>query len=73
MKKRRKAGAGGDELAQFQARLLELLWQGGEPRAIRRALLADPELAPFHAYIRTMEPRMIAVAAELARKWGKLR
>jgi hypothetical protein len=57
-------------LARFQDRLLELLADGKSPDAVRAALLADPALKDFHAYAEAMEPRMLEVAAELARKWG---
>lgn len=60
----------GKDLALFQSRLLQLLWEETEPEKIRAALLVDPALAPFHGYIESMEGRMIAVACELVRKWG---
>jgi hypothetical protein len=57
-------------LALFQEQLLRLLWEESDPAAVRGALLADPRLADFHDYIAEMEPEMLEVAAELARKWG---
>lgn len=59
-----------EKLALFQSRLMQLLWEEAAPAKIREALLADEALAPFHDYVASMEDRMIAVAAELAHKWG---
>lgn len=59
--------------ALFQSRLLELLWEEDDPAAIKAALLADDDFAAFHDYVRGMEPRMIAVAGALVRKWGRAR
>lgn len=59
-----------EDLALFQSRLLQLLWEETEPEKIRAALLADPALGPFHDYVENMEDRMLAVACELVRKWG---
>lgn len=58
-------------LALFQDRLLQLLWENGNPAEIRAALLDDAELAAFHDYVRGMDDRMIEVAAELVHKWGR--
>ena len=58
-------------LALFQSRLLQLLWEEDDPEAVRRALLGDSALAEFHGYIKSMDTRMIEVAAELVRKWGR--
>ena len=65
---RKKKPAGG--LACFQDRLLELLAAGKKPREVRKALLADDNLAEFHVYIEIMDDRMLEVAAELTGKWG---
>lgn len=59
-----------DKLAYFQDQLLQLLWRGGTPEDIRLALLADPQLAAFHAYISSMDAHMIEIAGELVHKWG---
>lgn len=59
-----------ETLAHFQSRLLEELWAGRGAEETRAALLADGRLAPFHGYIRAMEPAMLDVAAGLVRKWG---
>jgi len=58
-------------LALFQHRLLQLLWENSNPAEIRQALLDDAALAEFHGYVRGMDDRMIEVAAELVRKWGR--
>lgn len=60
-----------ENLALLQSRLMQLLWEEPVPAKIREALLADEALAPFHDYVAGMEDRMIAVAAELAHKWGR--
>ena len=60
-----------DQLALFQARLLDLLAQDLPPEEVRARLAAAPEFAPYADYIRAMEPRMIGVAAQLVRKWGR--
>jgi hypothetical protein len=54
----------------WQARLLALLRDGGEPAAIRAALLADPELEPLYAYAAGLDLHALAVAVELVAKWG---
>lgn len=58
-------------LQRWQARLLALLREGGEPASIRAALLADPELAPLHAYAAGLDLHALAVAVELVAKWGR--
>lgn len=62
---------GREPLALFQARLLDLLAQDLPPEEVRASLAADPEFAAYADYIRAMEPRMIGVAAQLVRKWGR--
>ncbi len=57
------------QLAGFQAALLDLLAQDLPPEEVRR-LAEDAALAPFAAYVRTFEPRMLATAAQLVKKWG---
>lgn len=57
-------------LHRWQSRLLALLREGGEPEAIRAALLADPELGPLHAYAAGLDPHALAVAVELVARWA---
>lgn len=57
-------------LRRWQARLLELLRAGGDPAAIRSALLADPRLAPLRAYAAGLDLHALAVAVELVAKWA---
>jgi hypothetical protein len=59
------------QLARFQALLLDLLSQGHSPEEIVGRLRAQPELDPFAYYIASFEPRMIDVATELTKKWGR--
>jgi hypothetical protein len=60
-----------DDLARFQAALLDLLSQDLPPDAMRQRLRDDPAFAEFRDYVDRFEPRMLAVAAELVKKWGK--
>ena len=59
-----------EQLAQFQAALLDLLDQPISGEAIHEALQTRPEFAAYRDYIETFEPRMLEVAAELTKKWG---
>ena len=58
-------------LDRFQAALLELLAETDDVEAIRARLAADPAFAPYAAYVAGFEPRMLAVASELVRRWGR--
>jgi len=60
-----------DALADFQAALLDLLARDLPPDEMQRRLRDDPAFADFRDYARQFEPRMLAVAAELVKKWGK--
>lgn len=60
-----------EPLAEFQAKLLELLDQDLSTEEIADRLRADPTLSEYHNYIGTFEPRMIEVAAELTKKCGQ--
>jgi hypothetical protein len=60
-----------DELAAFQAALLDLLAQDLPPEAMQRRLREDAAFAGYQAYVQGFEPRMLAVAVELVKKWGK--
>jgi hypothetical protein len=60
-------------LAVFQAALLEALDTSPTPEAAIAALLHREDLAAFHAYVSTFEPRTVAVAMDLVKKWGKRR
>jgi hypothetical protein len=57
-------------LHHWQARLLTLLREGGEPEAIRATLLADPELRPLHGYAAGLDLHALAVAVALVAKWA---
>jgi hypothetical protein len=58
-------------LLRYQKKLAALLDEGATPDAIRAALLADPDLAPLHAYVRDMDDRALEVATQLRRTWGR--
>jgi hypothetical protein len=60
-----------DELARFQTTLLDLLSREVPTDEIQRRLHEDTAFAEFRAYVDRFEPRMLAVAAELVKKWGK--
>ncbi len=60
-----------DDLAAFQAALLDLLDRGLPAEEVRRRLRDDPAFAAFRGYVEAFEPRMLAVAAELVKKWGR--
>lgn len=60
-------------LHRWQTRLLALLQANVDPAEVRAALLADPELAPLHAYAAGLDLHALAVAAELVAKWGSAR
>jgi hypothetical protein len=58
-------------LARFQALLLDLLSGEHSPAEIVSRLKSEPELQQFTDYIASFEPRMIEVASELTKKWGR--
>ena len=62
-----------ESLADFQDALLTLLAEGLPPEEVRARLLADPRLVAFRDYVAAIEPRMLVVAGELVRKWGRRR
>ena len=59
------------DIEVFQAALLELLAEDLPPETIRARLAQDAVFAPFREYVQGFEPRMLEVAAELVKKWGK--
>lgn len=59
-----------DELARFQAAMLELLAESSEPESALEALRALPEAAPFREWIDSLEARGIETGMELVRRWG---
>ena len=58
-------------LDEFQAALLELLDQPLAVDEILARLRTDEAFAPYREYVETFEPRMVEVAAELVKKWGR--
>jgi hypothetical protein len=60
-----------EELARLQDRLLELLHEETDSAVIRDRLEAEFGDSGFRDFIQQMEPRMIEVAAELVKKWGR--
>ena len=60
-----------EALSLFQAALLDLLAQPLPAGDMARRLREDAAFAPFRGYTTGFEPRMIEVAAELTKKWGR--
>jgi hypothetical protein len=60
-----------EALAEFQDALLVLLDQGLPTDQIRVKLREDPAFAAFRDYATALEPRMLEVAVELVKKWGR--
>ncbi len=58
------------QLADFQAALLDLFHQGLTTDEVRQRLSDESVFAPYHAYIQSFEPRMLTVAIELTKKWA---
>jgi hypothetical protein len=59
-----------EELARFQADLLDLLDKAQPGDDIRCELRRLPSAAPFADYVAQIEPKMLAVGALLVKKWG---
>ncbi|MFO0969116.1 MAG: hypothetical protein U0793_26475 [Gemmataceae bacterium] len=59
------------ELAAFQAALLDLLSQDLAVEEVRQRLRSDAVFAPFQEYLEEAAPRMLEVALELTKKWGR--
>lgn len=60
-----------EELAAFQIALLDLLDTQPNLDIMRSQLKHDPAFAPFQEYIATFDERMLQVAVELVKKWGR--
>lgn len=60
-----------EALAEFQDALLELLSQDLPTEAIVAKLRDDAAFAAFRDYVVMLEPRMLEVAVELTKKWGR--
>ena len=60
-----------EALAAFQDALLDLLDRGLPVEQIEERLREDPAFAAFRDYADSIEPRMLEVAGELVRKWGR--
>lgn len=61
-----------EQLASFQAALLELLHQDLPAAEILRRLQSDAVFEPFRSYIATFDVRAVEVARELVQKWGRI-
>ena len=60
-----------EALADFQDALLQLLAGDWPVEVILQKLRDDPAFAEFRDYVTSLEPRMLAVAVELTKKWGR--
>ncbi len=62
-----------DDLAleAFQQALLTILAEEKDPEAVFQALRDHPALAPYRDYVEQWEPRLLEVAAQLVRRWGR--
>jgi hypothetical protein len=60
-----------DGLARFQAALLDLLAEDLPVDLVQHRLHEDAAFVEFRAYVDAFEPRMLTVAMELVKKWGK--
>ena len=60
-----------NDLAAFQAALLDLLASPLTPQEMLHHLRTDAAFDPYRDYIDTFELRMVEVAAALTKKWGR--
>ncbi|MBX9772086.1 MAG: hypothetical protein K2X29_11985 [Candidatus Obscuribacterales bacterium] len=60
-----------ESLYNFQKALLDLLNEDLEPSQIMQRLQSDSQFESFRDYTKDFDLDMIAVAAELAKKWGQ--
>ncbi len=59
------------DLANYQIALLEYLDKGESAEDVLERLKSDPVFTPYLDYIGTFDLRMVEVASELVRKWGR--
>lgn len=60
-----------EQLARFQSALMDLLAQNLSAAELESRLLSDAAFIPFRQYLQGCEPRMLQVAADLVKKWGR--
>lgn len=60
-----------DELAKFQSKLLAVLAEEIPINEMCERLKEDLAFKPYSNQIARWQPRMIEVAAQLVKKWGK--
>jgi len=61
-----------EALAAFQALLLEALADGDDPSEAVHAIRSRPESEAYRDWIDRWDPRMVAVAMGLVRRWGRI-
>lgn len=61
------------DLADFQAFLLETLSAHDTPKKILAELCSQPLDQGLASYLHTLDPNMVDVAATLVKKWGQRR
>jgi hypothetical protein len=59
------------EIAAFQASLLEILSTQSDPTQTGQMLEDLSTTDAMTAYIATFDPRMVQVAADLVKQWGR--
>lgn len=59
-----------EEIASFQEAFLELLSEESAGDALHRRLTTDPRFSRYRDQVARWDVRMLAVAAELLKKWG---
>ena len=60
-----------EELAAFQAALLELLQSDLQPGQIVERLRSDAAFEGYRDWVATFEPRMVETAASLVKRWAR--
>lgn len=59
------------KLADFQALLLDALYEHEKAEDIVYRLKCQGQSADFEEWIKQLDPTMLEVGAELVKKWGK--
>ena len=59
-----------NQLAEFQAVMLEHLSKHSSIAELQQAMRDDPKLDGYRRYIESFDPDMLMIAAELTKKWG---
>ena len=60
-----------EQLARFQSALIEALARETSLDTLRSRLQSEAAFLPFRDYLQACDPRMLQVAADLIKKWGR--